>query len=330
MLRSVASLPLPGSVQVRLRNQGFVYCEDLCSEKGYDSEGEKLMKQLGIDEQLASLTSVPPTKSALDIWHDECLSPHIVTFNKSVDDMLDGGIAVGEITELCGAPGSGKTQISLQVCVDVQIPRSFGGLAGEALFIDTESGFTPDRLKEISEACVDHCQLVALHRKQQDMGQQIEKFTVDTIMQGVHYTATHDYVELVAAIYSIKEFLQQKRQVRLVVVDSLAFPFRSGILNSLLRTRVLCDIMQELKMVAVRYNVAVLVTNQLTTKVGPANESHLVPALGDSFGHYSSQRLMLGCLQHGCYAAVLFKSVRRKQSSAKFQILKSGIRDCGT
>jgi len=35
---------------------------------GYDSEGKKLMKQLGIDEQLASLTSVPPTKSALDIW----------------------------------------------------------------------------------------------------------------------------------------------------------------------------------------------------------------------------------------------------------------------
>jgi len=35
---------------------------------GYDSEGKKSMKQLGIDEQLASLTSVPPTKSALDIW----------------------------------------------------------------------------------------------------------------------------------------------------------------------------------------------------------------------------------------------------------------------
>jgi len=35
---------------------------------GYDSEGKKLMKQLGIDEQLGSLTSVPPTKSALDIW----------------------------------------------------------------------------------------------------------------------------------------------------------------------------------------------------------------------------------------------------------------------
>lgn len=45
-----------------LVNPLFFYLE------GYDSEGKKLMKQLGIDEQLASLTSVPPTKSALDIW----------------------------------------------------------------------------------------------------------------------------------------------------------------------------------------------------------------------------------------------------------------------
>lgn len=52
-----------------------------------------------------------------------------------------------------------------------------------------------------------------MHQNLQNMGQQTEKFTVDTIMQGVHYTATHDYVELVAAVYSIKDFLQQKRQV---------------------------------------------------------------------------------------------------------------------
>jgi hypothetical protein len=37
MLRSVVSLPLPGSVQARLRNQGFVYCEDIYSEKGNDT-----------------------------------------------------------------------------------------------------------------------------------------------------------------------------------------------------------------------------------------------------------------------------------------------------
>jgi hypothetical protein len=35
---------------------------------GYDSEEKRLMQELGVDEQLASLTSIPPTKSALDVW----------------------------------------------------------------------------------------------------------------------------------------------------------------------------------------------------------------------------------------------------------------------
>jgi hypothetical protein len=50
-----------------LRGIFLVYL--LFSLSGYDSEGEKVMKQLGIDERLASLTYVPPTKSALDVWH---------------------------------------------------------------------------------------------------------------------------------------------------------------------------------------------------------------------------------------------------------------------
>jgi hypothetical protein len=41
--------------------------------------------------------------------------------------------------------------------VDVQIPRSFGGLAGEALFIDTDSGFTPERLKGGQIRAVERC-----------------------------------------------------------------------------------------------------------------------------------------------------------------------------
>jgi hypothetical protein len=52
------------------------------------------------------------------------------------------------------------------------------------------------------------------------MGQEIENFTVDSVMQGVHYTATHDYVELLAAVYSIKDFLQQRRQVFVAYLNS--------------------------------------------------------------------------------------------------------------
>jgi hypothetical protein len=54
---------------------------------------------------------------------------------------------------------------------------------------------------------------VAFHQDQEDMGEQIENFTVDAVMRGVHYIAAHDYLKLLAAIYSIKQFLQQKKQV---------------------------------------------------------------------------------------------------------------------
>ncbi|XP_069694731.1 DNA repair protein RAD51 homolog 3 isoform X2 [Periplaneta americana] len=330
MLRPLTTIPLPGSAQTRLRDYGFIYYEDLCDDKGCNLEGKNLIRQWGLDEQLPSLTSPPPTKSALDIWQEECNAPRIVTFCKALDDNLGGGLAVGELTELCGAPGSGKTQLCLQLCVDVQIPSSFGGLGGEAVFIDTDGGFTPHRLKEVAEACVNHLRQLELNQDFREMDQQTNNFTVESVMQRIHYIATKDHLQLLAAMYSITEFLEKKKQVKLIVVDSLAFPFRNGTLDSLLRTRLLCTVLAELRKVARKYSLSVLITNHLTTKVSPGSESHLVPALGDSFGHYINTRIMLGSLQQGCCAAVLIKSVRSSELSAKFQILKSGIRDCSS
>lgn len=54
---------------------------------------------------------------------------------------------------------------------------------------------------------------MAFHQDEEDMGEQLKNFTVDAVMRGVHYIATHDYLNLLAAVYSIKEFLQQKKQV---------------------------------------------------------------------------------------------------------------------
>ena len=34
-----------------------------------------------------------------------------MTFCEGLDDMLGGGVPVGKITEFCGAPGIGKTQM---------------------------------------------------------------------------------------------------------------------------------------------------------------------------------------------------------------------------
>lgn len=50
---------------------------------------------------------------------------------------------------------------SMQLAVDVQIPECFGGVAGEAVFIDTEGSFMVDRAADMASACVQHCRLIA-------------------------------------------------------------------------------------------------------------------------------------------------------------------------
>lgn len=50
---------------------------------------------------------------------------------------------------------------SLQLAVDVQIPECFGGVAGEAVFIDTEGSFMVDRVVDLATACIQHLQRIA-------------------------------------------------------------------------------------------------------------------------------------------------------------------------
>lgn len=50
---------------------------------------------------------------------------------------------------------------SMQAAVDVQIPECFGGVAGEAIFIDTEGSFMVERVVELATACIQHLHLIA-------------------------------------------------------------------------------------------------------------------------------------------------------------------------
>ncbi len=89
------------------------------------------------------------------------------------------------MTELCGAPGIGKTQFSIQLAVNTHIPESHGGVAGEAVYIgaavfvfspnpqpstpaDTEGSFVVDRAEDIAAALVEHLQGQAAYSEQGD------------------------------------------------------------------------------------------------------------------------------------------------------------------
>jgi len=48
--------------------------------------------------------------------------------DRALNDALGGGIPINGITEIVGEAGLGKTQLGMQLCLNVQLPGSVGGM----------------------------------------------------------------------------------------------------------------------------------------------------------------------------------------------------------
>lgn len=102
------------------------------------------------------------------------------------------------------------------------------------------------------------------------------------------------------------------------------------------RTRSLSTVASLLADIASAFDIAVVVLNQMTTKFGVngagPGESRLVPALGESWAHATTTRLVLSSStqndsQRTC---TLMKSPHRPPGTATYKVLECGIRDADT
>uniref|UniRef100_A0A8D9F6X4 DNA repair protein RAD51 homolog 3 n=1 Tax=Cacopsylla melanoneura TaxID=428564 RepID=A0A8D9F6X4_9HEMI len=66
---------------------------------------------------------------------------------------------LGKLTEIYGNSGSGKTQLCLQLAINVSLPQTLGGLEGESIYIETNKSVFPCRLGEMIQAFVEHVKL---------------------------------------------------------------------------------------------------------------------------------------------------------------------------
>ena len=152
---------------------------------------------------------------------------NLVTFCRSIDNLLGGGIGIGEVTEIAGSPGCGKTQLATQLSVDARLPSEYGGVAGETVYIDTEGNFSPERCFTMARALVDHVRKSAERKRRQAVPQW---FDPETIMKGIHVYRAHDEAAQTATIMALPNFLRERAAqgcpVKLVVVDSIAFHYR--------------------------------------------------------------------------------------------------------
>lgn len=217
------------------------------------------------------------------------------------------------------------------------------------VYIDTEGSFLLQRVVDIATAGVRHCSLLAEDDEQRVA---METFTVETILSNmflvmitsfhgyrpltgitvilrvrlsVSQVRCHDYVELLAELRLLPGFLSANPRVRLLVIDSLAFVFRRHFDDLSQRTRLLNNLAQQLISMATRHEMAVVITNQMTTRLR-GGQSQLVPALGESWGHAPTIRLLLHWVGHRRMAAI-FKSPGHMDSTIQYQITSEGFRD---
>jgi RAD51-like protein 2 len=285
----------------------------------------------------------------------------VVTFVAEVDRMLGGGVALGQVTEVVGVPGVGKTQLCMQLAVDVQIPRSMGGVEGTAVYVDTEGSMVPARLLQVAEAMCEHLRRVADKAAAaglagaEEQGRAVRGLTAEGVLDRIVVVRCTDAATLVATCAGLGEMIVERYPAtKLVVVDTVAFPFRQT-LDARVRSAGLVSVARDLKRVAATLDVAVVVVNQMTssstsTAAAPSSFSSssssssaaadddeppppsgpqiaLVPALGPAWAHEVDHRLLLHFAPGGdVRLAKLVKSTARPEGVAAFAVCDEGLR----
>lgn len=180
--------------------------------------------------------------------------------------------------------------------------------------VDCEGSFVSSRMLEIAQAT----------------SQNSENLTPHSILESITLIrpeSQSSFTELITN--NLEETVKQSQgAIKLIVIDSIAFYFRSFTGDYAERTRILSLLAQKLRRIAQIYQVAVVVTNQMTTKVkmGSGGGSLMVPAMGESWGHCCTHRIIL--LWHNKQrCAWLCKSSTRQDGLAPYEIAEAGLQD---
>jgi RAD51-like protein 2 len=341
----LAHLPLKPSTLKVFHQRGFVSAREIECSKA--SGMSNLAAELAVSLQNAAtfyrelqqcLDTNSPTTTAVGVLASELINENngallnnsIISFCRAVDVLLAGGIALGEVTEVSGAPGAGKTQWATQLCVNTRLPMQFGGVAGEAVYIDTEGSFSPERCLAMATALCSH--IDAGRRRRTATASQRdplpEWFTPESILAGIHVFRVHDEAAQTAVIGALPKFLDEKQgAIKLIVIDSMAFHFRASGPDTdfVQRTRLLTRLATGLAELAAQQQVAVVAVNQMTTKFGSARDLRMVPALGESWAHAVTTRLLLA-ENEGVRQCELTKSPRLAAGKADYVIVEEGVR----
>ncbi len=234
---------------------------------------------------------------------------HISVGSQGFNDLIGGGIETQAMTEVFGEFGSGKSQISHELAVTVQLPPEQGGLNGECVFIDTENTFRPERIDQIAA------------------GFELDR---EEVLQNIHVARAFNSSHQILMADKINELIQRGNNIKLVIVDSLMAHFRAeyvGRESLAVRQQKLNQHLHSLQQIANTYNVAVFITNQVQAKPDSFFGSPTKAIGGHVLGHASTYRIWLKKGLAGKRIARLVDSPHLPEGECVFKISNEGIID---
>ena len=221
----------------------------------------------------------------------------------AVDELLGGGVETQSITEVYGEFGAGKSQVTHQLAVTVQLPNEHGGLEGRAVFVDSEDTFRPERIDdmvrglddETIQAAMDHREIEGTPDDEEALTELVEAF-LDKIHVAKAFNSNHQILLTENANDLASEHEGTEWPVRMVCVDSLTAHFRAEYVGRgelAPRQQKLNKHLHDLARVANLHNAAVLVTNQVQSNPDSFFGDPTKPIGGNILGHKSTFRLYL-------------------------------------
>ncbi|KAL8671426.1 MAG: hypothetical protein Q9168_004078 [Polycauliona sp. 1 TL-2023] len=258
-----------------------------------------------------NFSSSPRTRSTNEALHNTVSSPQnlistglrrldLILHGKLLDildgDKISGGLPCGQITEIYGPPGVGKTILSLQAAANALLA------GGSVIWIDTTYIVSGRRLKDLLEYSF----------QAENQSVQDREPVNDMLGRFYHFMAPTLPHLMALLAHSTARFPPEG--ATLLIVDSISTPFNQAFASSNKfheqrsagkkndvahwasgrRWAVLTDLISAIAKLAATRKMAIVLTSQTTTKMRLGNTALLQPALsGTAWDSAISSRILL-------------------------------------
>jgi DNA repair protein RadB len=213
-----------------------------------------------------------------------------------IDSLIGGGVEKGVLTQFYGPPGSGKTNIVLNLLVQ----NAKTGKNG--IFVDTEGGLSIERVKQISGTDFN------------ELASNIIVFEPST------------FTEQDSTLRRIEKMVESGENVELIILDSAVALYRVRDGDSSQINLELGRQMGLLTRLARKHDIAVVITNQVYASF---EGEGMVEPVGGTILKYRSKIMVE--LERGDVSGERYAILKRHRSRAeglrtRFRIVDSGLR----